>query len=319
MKRYLAGSLMVALAVVLVFPVLSEAKDFTGEGTLRAEGRGEIRAHGRGAVEYRLHGVGRLAVHHRLANRIEARGEGTRRVDGRTVIFRGYRGTVSVVGPKIAAHFAGGPVKFHAKGHGRVTLKGKGKYWVNGAGPAPWKPGGVTVVLGTPADAATDAADGTTTEVETIVVEDVVTYPTYELWLAAHPTAVEVVRLRVKRYYGWAKLHPDVVLAIRKGTPYSVWAKSHPAAAAALARQRLCIKKKLDLNKDGVVGPKEKRIGAKRRLDANKDGKVQPVEVKHAQHQHRVWKRHADRNKDHRVDKKERAMDALRRQQRRRP
>ena len=41
------------------------------------------------------------------------------------------------------------------------------------------------------------------------------------------------------------------------------------------------------------------------------------IEVRRAKHRHRVWKRHADRNKDGVVDRKERAIDALKRQRRR--
>lgn len=135
-------------------------------------------------------------------------------------------------------------------------------------------------------------------------------------WCNAHPGYAHLFRHHAA-YGAWLKNHPKAAAAIKKGTPYAVWAKNHPSAATALHKQRVYVKKKLDLNKDGKVDAKEAHLGVKRRVDANKDGKIQPVEAKRAQQKRVEWKKRADLNEDHRVDKKERAVDALRRQRRR--
>jgi len=302
-------SIVAALAVAGVLLPVAQAKDFEGAGTVRAAGSGEIRARGRGTVTYHLHGAGRLAVRHRHVNKITAAGHGTRKVDGNTVIFLGYRGTVTVHGPKIEARFDGGRVVFRGTGRGRVWLKGHGKYWINGNGPHDYE-GAKTLALGTPAGDPTEATDGAATADATPEATDDVDEN------ADVTEAVEAVK-KHPSYAEWAKAHPKAAAAIKKGVPWRVWAKAHPAAAAALRRQRHAIRKKLDLNKDGVVDPKEKRLGIKRRVDANQDGKIQPVEAKQAHKKRLIWKKHTDKNKDGRVDKKERAIDALRRRRRR--
>ena len=294
------AALVMVVALVLAAP--ADAKTVTGTGRIRAVGRGTIALRARGEAAYTLAGIGKLVVHHRLATKITAHGVGKRDVIGNTVVFTGHKGTVTIEGQKLAARFAGGRVEFRARGRGRVTLHGKGKYWVDGQGPAGWQAGGAqTLALGTPEEDEDEIADAASAEVDEYETE-----------------TVEVVEdiTKFDSFKEWAEAHPNAAAAIKKGKPYAVWAKNHPAAAAALHRQRVAVKKKLDVNEDGAVDAKERWLGVKKRVDANKDGKVQPIEAKRA-HQKRVqWKERADLNKDHVVDKKERAVNALRRQRR---
>lgn len=296
--RNLAIIAALVMVVALVIPAPADAKTFTGTGRIRAVGRGTIGLRGRGEAAYTLDGIGKLVVHHRHTTTITSQGVGKREVVGNTVVFTGHKGTVTIKGVRLAARFAGGTVDFRAHGRGRVTLHGKGKYWVNGGAPTRWKADAAeTVALGTPEEEATDAAPAETAEDDSAdTAEDTQKYDSFKAWAEAHPKAAA---------------------AIKNGVPYAVWAKNHPAAAAALHRQRVAIKTKLDANKDGTVDAKERRLGVKKRVDANNDGKIQRVEAKRAHQKHVQWKRRADLNNDHVVDRRERAVNALRRQRRR--
>ena len=115
-----------------------------GTGTLAAHGSGVARLGGSYALVGSMDGgsiriVGATAF---TTIRVTGWASKTRLADG-TLIFRGVHGTYFILGRSIRTTIESTKMRFVATGHGRVLLRGRGEYWVNGHGPFPWSTVGV--------------------------------------------------------------------------------------------------------------------------------------------------------------------------------
>ena len=128
------GIVLIALLLALTLPLTSAASadEFSGTGTIWAQGAGLALLRGSGEVEIQGHGVGIVWV--KDAETLEASGEGHRweiEETGATV-FCGWSGTIYASGHNVTVWMAGGLIEFTASGTGRVYLQGHGSYEING-------------------------------------------------------------------------------------------------------------------------------------------------------------------------------------------
>jgi hypothetical protein len=139
--------LFVVLTVVsllgLMLAGVASAEVVQGQGWLHARGAGVVVLRMSGDVEITGHGVGAVYVYG--AEDIYAAGQG-RRTDlpGGGVIFRGYRGKITISGEEMMVRMAGGKIDFVAEGEGRALLRGQGHYETR-HGSGDWSAEGTTV------------------------------------------------------------------------------------------------------------------------------------------------------------------------------
>ena len=131
--------LMIFLTAAFATTSAAEGGQVAEAGVIQAEGTGEVWAFGRGKVVYRLEGEGTLTVRNVLANSVTSNGDGIRTVDGATVVYSEFKGTVTIEGPSISANSKGGAVVFVASGIGCVVFAGTGTYQKDGADPQEWQ------------------------------------------------------------------------------------------------------------------------------------------------------------------------------------
>ena len=170
-----------ARAAWCVGPAFSEVTSAAGK--VRVEGSGQIWAYGQGQAGFRLVDDGKLIVRNVDANRVNSTGSGTKQVNGTTVTFIGFRGTVTVSGNTIALSYTGGQVQFEADGHTRIVLSGKGKYWIADMDAADWDEYGTTITMGSPTVSDEDQVWGDDAEYETktvAAVQEIRTFPAYQ-------------------------------------------------------------------------------------------------------------------------------------------
>ena len=145
MKR---ATLLLAVVVALSLPVAStaSAEGISGTGSIWAKGAGFAVLRGEGEIEIEAHGVGVVWV--KDAERLEALGRGHRwEVPGsNATVFWGWSGTIHASGDRITVWMTGGMIEFTASGTGKVYLRGRGRYEVNGH-EGLWSPGGEVLRL----------------------------------------------------------------------------------------------------------------------------------------------------------------------------
>lgn len=114
-------------------------------GKVLAIGQGALKLQAFGAVELRLFGQGTLVVENAAAHPVQLLGQGQSFLTpSGDLVVTSFTGRVRFAGAGLAAHFAGGPVRFSAKGHGQALLKGQGAWIANGS-TGTWSPAGVPV------------------------------------------------------------------------------------------------------------------------------------------------------------------------------
>jgi hypothetical protein len=133
-----------ALAVEPTATTTTRSVVVAGTGTLAAHGSGVARIGGSYVLVGSMDGgsitiVGATAF---TTIRVTGWASKTRLADG-TLIFRGVHGTYFIAGRTIRTRIESTNMRFVATGHGRVLLRGRGEYWVNGHGPFPWSTLGV--------------------------------------------------------------------------------------------------------------------------------------------------------------------------------
>jgi len=120
------------LAVALVPAAFADNADYSGTGTLHAQGTGIAQIKGKGEVWGTGKG-GLLAITDNGGGaRIEVSGEGRKVQVGNTVIYYGFDGRFFVAGRDIVVRLEGARVDLTAVGTGTAFLKGHGKVWING-------------------------------------------------------------------------------------------------------------------------------------------------------------------------------------------
>jgi hypothetical protein len=139
---------LMVLLLTLTLPLASTASadQFSGTGTIWAQGAGLAFLRGSGEVEIQGHGVGIVWV--KDAETLEAAGEGHRweiAATGATV-FSGWSGTIHVSGHNVTVWMAGGLIEFTASGTGKVYLQGHGSYEIDGH-QGTWNPTGQVLRL----------------------------------------------------------------------------------------------------------------------------------------------------------------------------
>jgi len=228
--------LVILMAAVFAAPSLAVESEIEGGGAVQAQGKGEVWAFGRGAVEYRMFGEGTLAVRNVLDNSISSDGSGTRAIEGTTVTYTGFKGTVTIDGPSISAHFEGGPVVFHGRGRGSVVLAGAGTYRRDDNEPKDWQKAGSTVLMGLPEDAENADLEDAEYEAETVaVVEEIRAFPYYHVWASTYPSAA-VVLVRTRRYYDWCERFPVAWAALYSHRGWRVWISARPFVSVFFGR-----------------------------------------------------------------------------------
>lgn len=222
----------ILMAAVFAAPSLAVESEVEGAGAVQAQGKGEVWAFGRGAVEYKMFGEGTLAVRNVLDNSIRSDGSGTRAIEGTTVTYTAFKGTVTINGPSISAHFEGGLVVFHGRGRGSVVLAGAGTYRKDDNEPKDWKKAGSTVLMGLPEDAENADLEDAEYEAQTVAVIEVIqTFPYYHAWAFTYPSAA-VVLLRTRSYYDWSDQYPIAWAALYSHRGWGVWVSAHPFVSA---------------------------------------------------------------------------------------
>jgi hypothetical protein len=142
-------SLVVVAVVVVLALVLTStvsAEEISGTGTLSAWGAGLAIVRGTGEVQIEGHGVGMVWV--KGAEALEASGDGYRwevPEKGATV-FLGWSGSIYASGHEMTVWMVGGLIEFTASGTGKVYLRGRGTYVLNGHEGA-WSPLGEVLQL----------------------------------------------------------------------------------------------------------------------------------------------------------------------------
>lgn len=141
-------TLLLAVVVALSLPLASSAsaEEITGTGTIWAKDAGLAVLRGHGEIDIEAHGVGVVWV--KDAERLEASGRGHRwTVPGSgATVFWGWSGTIHASGDRITVWMTGGVIEFTASGTGKVYLRGRGRYEVNGH-EGLWSPGGEVLRL----------------------------------------------------------------------------------------------------------------------------------------------------------------------------
>jgi hypothetical protein len=141
---------MVVVAVVAVLALLLtstvSAEEISGTGTISARGAGLAILRGTGEVEIEGHGVGMVWV--KGAETLEASGEGYRWEVPETgaTVFLGWSGSIYASGHEMTVWMVGGLIEFTASGTGKVYLRGRGTYVLNGHEGA-WSPMGEVLQL----------------------------------------------------------------------------------------------------------------------------------------------------------------------------
>ncbi len=140
--------LLWAVVVVLCLPLAStvSAEELSGTGTIWGKGAGLALLRGDGEIAIRAHGVGIVWI--KNANTLEASRKDHRwEVSGsNATVFWGWSGTIRASGDSITVWMAGGIIEFTATGTGRVYLRGRGSYEVNGH-EGLWSPAGEILTL----------------------------------------------------------------------------------------------------------------------------------------------------------------------------
>jgi hypothetical protein len=130
-KRSLIVSVLV-IALVLSLTATASAEEIGGRGTIRAEGVGLAILRGSGEVQIQGHGAGLVWV--KDAESLEASGEGHKWEipETKATVLAGWSGTVRVSGHNMTIWMVGGVIEFTASGAGKVYLRGRGTYEING-------------------------------------------------------------------------------------------------------------------------------------------------------------------------------------------
>jgi hypothetical protein len=147
-KTIVLVGLTVALTLLMASTV--SAKEISGTGTISADGAGLAILRGTGEVDIQGHGVGIVWV--KSAETLEASGEGYRWEIPETgaTVFLGWSGSVYASGHEMTVWMAGGLIEFTASGTGKVYLRGRGTYVLNGH-EGEWSPMGELLQLPAPA------------------------------------------------------------------------------------------------------------------------------------------------------------------------
>ena len=149
MKRSIA-ILMSVVWVLVMIPATLAQESFSGTGTITAWGNGSAAMHGDGTVTITGNGV--LYVIDRYGDaEIEVSGDGyrtERKYHGYTLlIYRGFNGEATISGTHFGAMLRGKDIHLTAEGTGKIVLKGRGEYEINGRTYS-WTADGVTVQFG---------------------------------------------------------------------------------------------------------------------------------------------------------------------------
>lgn len=146
MKKRTIVLLAVLVAVSLPLASVATAEEFGGTGTIWAKGAGLAILRGDGEIEIEGHGVGVVWI--KDAETLEASGNGHKweGPNGNTTLFWGWSGTIQASGQNIAVWMTGGLIEFTASGTGRVYLRGRGRYEINGQ-EGFWSPTGEVISL----------------------------------------------------------------------------------------------------------------------------------------------------------------------------
>jgi len=138
--------LLVAVALCLLLAPTASAEQFGGTGTIWAKGAGLAILRGDDEIEIHAHGVGVVWV--KAAETLEASGRGHKWEvpSGNATLFWGWSGTIQASGQNIAVWMTGGLIEFTASGTGRVYLRGRGRYEINGQ-EGFWSPTGEVISL----------------------------------------------------------------------------------------------------------------------------------------------------------------------------
>jgi hypothetical protein len=146
MKKRSVIVLAALLVLVLLLTSTVSAEEISGTGTISAKGAGLAILRGTGEVDIQGHGVGIVWV--KSAETLEASGEGYRwqiRETGATV-FLGWSGSIYASGHEMIVWMAGGLIEFTASGTGKMYLRGRGTYVLNGQ-EGTWSPMGELLQL----------------------------------------------------------------------------------------------------------------------------------------------------------------------------
>jgi hypothetical protein len=146
MKRRSIVAVWIVIALALLMTSAAGAEEFSGTGTISARGAGLAILRGSGEVQIDGHGVGIVWV--KNAETLEASGEGHRWEIPETgaTVFLGWTGSIYASGHEITVWMAGGLIEFTASGTGKVYLRGRGSYELNGH-KGEWDPMGEVLQL----------------------------------------------------------------------------------------------------------------------------------------------------------------------------
>jgi hypothetical protein len=146
MKKRTSVIMALLLALALSLAPAAGAEEFSGRGTISARGAGLAIIRGTGQVEIEGHGVGIVWV--KDAERLDASGDGYRWEipETGTTVFLGWSGSIHTSGHDMTIWMAGGLIEFTASGQGKVYLRGRGTYVLNGHEGA-WNPMGELLQL----------------------------------------------------------------------------------------------------------------------------------------------------------------------------
>jgi hypothetical protein len=146
MKRYFKLAAVFSLVMLLTMALagVASAEVIRGKGWLHAEGSGFAKLQMAGQVEVNGHGVGAVYIYG--AEVIHAEGNGKRSdLRGGGVVFRGFEGTIHVMGQRMVVKMLGEKIEFTAHGKGRAVLRGHGTYQTGGGGSGDWQPDGLDI------------------------------------------------------------------------------------------------------------------------------------------------------------------------------
>jgi len=145
-KRRIIVVVGIVIALVLLMASTATAEEFSGTGTLSARVEGLAILRGTGEVSVDGHGVGIVWV--KSAETLEASGEGYTWEIPETgaTVFLGWTGSIHASGHEMTVWMAGGLIEFTASGTGKVYLRGRGTYELNGQG-GEWDPMGEVLQL----------------------------------------------------------------------------------------------------------------------------------------------------------------------------
>ena len=140
----IAAALLITL--VLSTTPTATAEELGGRGSIWAEGIGLAILRGSGEVQIQGHGAGLVWV--KDAESIEASGEGHKWEipETKATVLAGWSGTIRISGHNMTIWMVGGVIEFTASGAGRVYLRGRGTYEINGC-QGVWSGAGETLPL----------------------------------------------------------------------------------------------------------------------------------------------------------------------------